>query len=639
MSKLISLCMIVKNESAVLKRCLDSIKTLVDEMIIIDTGSTDNTKTIASKFTNNVHDLEWENDFSKARNESIHHATGNWILILDADEYMLPENHESLRQFLKSFNQADNEVCAFLLPIHNFTGKTADPTKVKISTGARLYPNHKGIHYRSQIHEQLTIESAQLKFIEIPFSIYHDGYTEARVNSQDKKSRNQNIFESMLTNENLEDPYFCFTYGNHFISTENLDRGLEFFRKSYKHSNSTDPWYFHLLDNLISTEIKLLHFSEASLLIKIALEQWPKIADYYFFRGLLKEQLGFLKQASSDFEYSMQLAESAALRGEKCWKINPSYGDTLPLQMLGNINAKLQNHTAALQYWSKLLKLQPKNYQVLSQVVQLLSRNESQEEIARYFEIVYPSATTMEHATLFLVSLRSGNQELSNYYYHKIPESISIDEKLSYQLLQHYELPSQVAPSIQLDSSLAIAAALIYENPEYLSLIGPDYRDASVALVDSWKAAIADSSYRPNLSQNESRLLSEVLLLFYRYKYKDFYYFGLQQLADLHAINRLADMLYETNYTEEALNIYSLLLDNDALLETGLLYIGQWYLANNASVEGLPFLEACINQSFRHELIGWVFNYGDTNCYQVFRSAYLSSNPQMEQALAYLASS
>src|SRR3989344_5938628 len=82
----ISLCMITKDEEKYLEQCLSSVNSLVDEIIIVDTGSNDKTKEIAKKFKAKVFDFKWIDDFSAARNESLKHATKDWILVIDADE-------------------------------------------------------------------------------------------------------------------------------------------------------------------------------------------------------------------------------------------------------------------------------------------------------------------------------------------------------------------------------------------------------------------------------------------------------------------------------------------------------------------------------------------------------------------------
>ena len=87
--KTISLCMIVKNEEDNIGNCLDNIKDLVDEIIIVDTGSTDKTKEIVKKYTDKIYDFEWVDDFSKARNYSFSKATKDYIFWLDADDILL----------------------------------------------------------------------------------------------------------------------------------------------------------------------------------------------------------------------------------------------------------------------------------------------------------------------------------------------------------------------------------------------------------------------------------------------------------------------------------------------------------------------------------------------------------------------
>ena len=95
---LISLCMIVRNEEAVLGRCLDSVADLVDEIILVDTGSTDNTKAVAAEYAAKIYDFPWCDDFSAARNYAVSQAVGDYWLWLDADDVIEGENHEKLRK-------------------------------------------------------------------------------------------------------------------------------------------------------------------------------------------------------------------------------------------------------------------------------------------------------------------------------------------------------------------------------------------------------------------------------------------------------------------------------------------------------------------------------------------------------------
>lgn len=104
-----SLCMIVKNEEAVLSRCLDTIADLMDEIIIVDTGSTDRTKQIASSYTSKIYDFKWNSDFSAARNFSFSKASMDYIYTADADELLDEENRERLLR-LKSLLLPEIEI-------------------------------------------------------------------------------------------------------------------------------------------------------------------------------------------------------------------------------------------------------------------------------------------------------------------------------------------------------------------------------------------------------------------------------------------------------------------------------------------------------------------------------------------------
>jgi hypothetical protein len=107
MTARISLTMIVKNEAATLGRCLASVRDLVDEIIVVDTGSSDNTKDIARQYDAGIFDLPWPDSFAAARNESIRHASGQWLLWLDADEYFDDAQRSKLRQLISGDKRGD----------------------------------------------------------------------------------------------------------------------------------------------------------------------------------------------------------------------------------------------------------------------------------------------------------------------------------------------------------------------------------------------------------------------------------------------------------------------------------------------------------------------------------------------------
>lgn len=106
----VSLCMIVKNEEDTIGRCLDSVKEVVDEFVIVDTGSSDNTKNMIKKYTNNIYDFKWIDDFSAARNFAFSKATKDYIFWLDADDILLPEDIKKFKFLKKNLDTSIDSV-------------------------------------------------------------------------------------------------------------------------------------------------------------------------------------------------------------------------------------------------------------------------------------------------------------------------------------------------------------------------------------------------------------------------------------------------------------------------------------------------------------------------------------------------
>lgn len=144
----ISCCMIVKDEEAFLAQCLESIKDHVDEIVIVDTGSTDSTPEIARRYTEKVYFHPWENSFSKARNHSLSYATKDWIFIIDADEELLPDSGPLLRDSIINAGGAD----ALLVNIISVYAKGKKAARHNLE---RICRNNGAIRFEGIVHNQL----------------------------------------------------------------------------------------------------------------------------------------------------------------------------------------------------------------------------------------------------------------------------------------------------------------------------------------------------------------------------------------------------------------------------------------------------------------------------------------------------
>ena len=162
--------MIVRNEERFLEGCLESIKDVVDEIVIVDTGSTDRSKEIAARYGARVFDFPWSDDFAAARNESLEKCRGEWILYIDADERLRPAGRDEVRRIL-----SDRRNAAYTVRFHPIGGYTAYKEY-------RIFMNDPRVRFESAIHETMlntllaAAEEDGLGIGDCPLAIDHIGY-------------------------------------------------------------------------------------------------------------------------------------------------------------------------------------------------------------------------------------------------------------------------------------------------------------------------------------------------------------------------------------------------------------------------------------------------------------------------------
>lgn len=232
----ISLCMIVKNEENTLKQCLDSVKTLVSEMIIVDTGSIDDTVRIAQEFGANIYHYEWNDDFSAARNYSLSFATKNWVLIMDADEIIAERDINSIKEIIKKEKYAYNIMTRNYVNDSRIEGVNvcdkSYPNEEKEyygwcpSTKIRLFPNDKRIKFYGKIHElvEKSVESIGLKIDRLSVPVHHYGC----VLDRDKS------YYTKLSEEKLKDSAdvkSMYELASQYMSIGNCDSAIVLWRR------------------------------------------------------------------------------------------------------------------------------------------------------------------------------------------------------------------------------------------------------------------------------------------------------------------------------------------------------------------------------------------------------------------------
>ena len=225
---MLSLSMIVRDEAAQIEDCLRSVQGFVDEMVVVDTGSTDNTVALAQAMGARVERIEWPGDFAPARNQALQWVSGDWVLVLDADERLRPEAMAPLRALM-----AQPDVLLINLLRHE-RGAVQSP----YSNVSRLFRRHPALRWSRAYHSMVDDSVAELlqqeshwRIADCPEpALLHDGYRPELLAQGNKPQRLREAMEAELL-ERPGDPYACAKLGSLEVAEGNLERGTALLRR------------------------------------------------------------------------------------------------------------------------------------------------------------------------------------------------------------------------------------------------------------------------------------------------------------------------------------------------------------------------------------------------------------------------
>ncbi len=219
MSKL-SLSMIVKNEEANLRECLESVAGIVDEIVLVDTGSTDSTLKIAEEFNATIYHFDWINDFSAARNFALSKSTGDWILYLDADERLVRRSKSELLNIVKK-----DTLLGVNCLINNVDEVTGTPKFMKY---IRLFHNSQNISFTGKAHEQIeaSLNANNYSVVNSKIEIIHLGYNVD--NAGLKEKANRNLLPLLAEYQSNPSSYYAFQLANTYKVLEDRTNELKY---------------------------------------------------------------------------------------------------------------------------------------------------------------------------------------------------------------------------------------------------------------------------------------------------------------------------------------------------------------------------------------------------------------------------
>lgn len=343
---MLSLSMIVRDEEAQIEDCLRSVKDFADEMVLLDTGSVDGTISLAQACGARVERMEWPGDFAPARNAALEHVSGDWVLVLDADEKLRSEAIPQLKALM-----AQPDVLVINLLRHELGAAMAPYSNV-----SRLFRRHPRIRWSKPYHSMID-ESVNALLTEEPGwrvanctepALLHEGYRPDLLAGSDKAERLRQSMESWLQDQ-PDDPYACAKLGALEVSDGNRNRGISLLRHGLEQlpegdgssaeryelllnlgialasedSDAAVQCYREALEQPLETRLSLgarlnlaallmqrNELEEAVQLTTTACQRAPEVALAWYNLGLMERRRGDLLAAIKAYERSLSVNPS-----------------------------------------------------------------------------------------------------------------------------------------------------------------------------------------------------------------------------------------------------------------------------------------------------------------------------------------
>lgn len=275
----ISACIICKNEEKNIERCLRSLDGAVNEIILVDTGSTDNTISLAKKFKVNIYNYKWEDDFSSARNFSLDKAKEEWALIIDCDEELTKESIPLLKDL-----STNKQFEGFGVIVSNIIGGMESYSVQSL----RLFRNKKEYRFHSPIHEQVgdrivnakgqyAVLSSKIKFI-------HYGYEHDEKLEFEKTQRNLRLLNKVKEEE--RDSLYYLHLGNEYVRLNNYLEAQKLYTKSFTLASDKSPHYTQLAHKLVDVYVNLKDFTGGLAYSTMFINKFPDFKAMLFLNAI-----------------------------------------------------------------------------------------------------------------------------------------------------------------------------------------------------------------------------------------------------------------------------------------------------------------------------------------------------------------
>jgi tetratricopeptide (TPR) repeat protein len=328
--KNLSVCMIAKNEGAKLPTALRSVQRIADDIVVVDTGSTDDTAAVASSFGARVLSHPWGGDFSAARNVSIEAAEGSWILCLDADEYVPPDSETKILKALAG--DAD----AYFVRLESTVDSSAG--RLFVHFFPRLFRKTPGVKFEGRVHEQIfpALERAGLRVAQSDITIKHMGYSASRDEIRAKAKRNAELLARDVE-ANPDDALALFHLGEAHSMLEDFEQACQWYERALKAGRLPREVKAVVLQNHANSLVKLKRYDQAVAELRKAQETLPGLITVHLLMASAQFALGKFERAEK--EMLAYLSKSREQKGNLGLKV--SHEPDLPAAMVLLAKCKL----------------------------------------------------------------------------------------------------------------------------------------------------------------------------------------------------------------------------------------------------------------------------------------------------------
>ena len=342
----ISICVIMKNEEKNMENFLSSIKKHFEgypyELVLVDTGSTDATLSIAEKYTDKIFHFKWIGDFSAARNFSLSCASNDWVLILDCDEYVEALDPRGFQAII-----AYHPASVGMLSRKNHYEMNG--TDSVYTDDVERFFDRRLFHYEAIIHEQVrAIDGSDFDRVALPLTVDHCGYNGSIEDLRKKAERNNELLLKMLE-ENPDDPYLYFQIGQSYNMLRDDEKACYYYGKGLEYD--VDPRAEYVQMMVIGYGYALLHLEryDEALQFQNIYEEFATTADFVCLMGLIYLRKGMIVQAMAEFLKATTF-ETASTEGANSF---------IPTFNMGCINEVLGDIDTAVTLYKKCGDFKP----------------------------------------------------------------------------------------------------------------------------------------------------------------------------------------------------------------------------------------------------------------------------------------